>query len=138
MRQLLASDRFHAEATGYLAPYGMSPNNLADATAMYLASAWFASRGNNGDPSRAQMAGLRRQIALAIAATPTMAGASDAIKQEVAEASLLQAMFSGSLAEEAARNPAASAKYRAAAVRGVKASYQIDLSCMNLTAQELQ
>lgn len=138
LRQLLASGKFHAEAASYLARYGMSANNVADATAMYLASAWFASRGNNGDPTPAQMAGLRRQIALAMATTAEMVRASDATKQEIAEASLLQAMFSGSLAEAAARDPAGSAQYRTAAIRGVKASYQIDLSRLNLTAQGLR
>jgi hypothetical protein len=138
LRELFASGKFHAEAAKYMAPYGMSANNVVDATALYLASAWYASRANGGDPTRAQMQGLRRQVALAMAATPGMLTASDALKQEIAEASLIQAMFSGSLANEGAKNPAASGPMRAAAVNGVKASYQIDLSRMNLTANGLQ
>ena len=64
--------------------------------------------------------------------------ASNALKQEVAEASIIQAMFVGLLTNEAARNPAAAGPLRAAAVRGVKASCQIDLSRMNLTANGLR
>jgi hypothetical protein len=138
LRGLFASGKFRTEITKYMSPYGMSPNNVVDATALYLASAWYASRANSGDPTPAQMRGLRRQVALAMAATPGMLTASDALKQEIAEASLIQAMFSGSLAIEGAKNPAASGPMRAAAVNGVKASYQIDLSRMNLTANGLQ
>ena len=138
LRAFFASGKFRAGIIKYMAPYGMSPNNVVDATALYLASAWYASRANGGDPTRAQMNGLRRQIALAMADTPGMLSASDALKQEIAEASLIQAMFSGSLATEGAKNPAASGPMRAAAVNGVRASYQIDLSRMNLTANGLQ
>ena len=138
LRAFFASGKFRVEISKYMAPYSMSANNVVDATALYLASAWYASRANGGDPTSTQMRGLRRQVALAMASTPGMLTASDALKQEIAEASLIQAMFSGSLANEGARNPAASGPLRVAAVNGVKASYQIDLSRMNLTAQGLQ
>lgn len=138
LRQLLVSGSFHTQAAAYLARYGMSANNLVDTTSLYLASAWYASRGSSADPTPAQMRGLRRQVAMAMAATPESVNASNALKQEVAEASIIQAMFVGSLANEAARNPAAAGPLRAAAVRGAKASYQIDLSRMNLTANGLR
>lgn len=138
LRDLLMSGKAHAQAVSYLARYGMSANNIVDASTLYLATAWFASRGDGGDPTPAQMRGLRRQVAVAMAGTPGMLTASDALKQEIAEASIIQAMVSGSLANEAARNPRAGGPLRAAAVRGVQASYQIDLSRMTLTAEGLR
>jgi hypothetical protein len=107
-------------------------------TTLYLATAWLATRASSADPTVAQMQGLRRQVAATLASMPTMARASNAVKQEWAEANLIQATFASMAANEAARNPAYAAKARPAMARGVMALYRIDLLRMNLTNQGLR
>ena len=138
LRQILASGSLNREANGYLAKYGMSQNNLADTTALYLALASIGSRGSNGTPTRAQMVGLRNQLAASMFATPEFARASDATKQELSEANIVQAGLLSSLANEAARNPSFAPTARNAIVQGAKATYGINLLPMNLTNQGLR
>lgn len=138
LRAELVSGRMHKAVADYLARYGMSANNLVDTTAVYLAAAWFASRADTGDPSPAQMKGLRAQVASVYATMPQVLGADAAAKQELSEANVLQAWVSSSIANQAARDPATAGQSRAAIVQGVKATYQLDLARMNLTSQGLR
>lgn len=134
----LNSGRFARELTRYLGRYNMSPTNLADTTALYLASAWLATRASSADPSPAQMQGLRRQVAATLASMPSMARASNAAKQEWAESNLIQAAFASAAANEAARNPGYAATARPAVARGVMSLYQINLLELDLTNQGLK
>lgn len=138
LRQLLDSGIVARDSTNYLRRYGLSPTNVADATALYLAQAWLTTRGSAGDPTSAQMRGLRDQVAAAFAATPGMTQASDTTKQEIAESNLLQAMFASMLANRAAKEPGFAPVARRAAARGVQATYRIDLLSLNLTDQGLR
>lgn len=138
LRTQLASGRLRSAATSYLGRYGMSPNNLVDTTALYLASAWFATRASAGDPSPAQMAGLRRQVALTFATMPRVLGAGDAAKQALAEANIIQAALTGSLANAAAADPKVAGSVRINVARAVQDTYQLDLTRLNLTAQGLR
>ena len=137
-RQTLVSGKMRNEAARYLASNGMSANNVVDTTTLYLAAAWLAAHGNNGAPSAAQLKGLRAQVASIYATMPGVLGASNAVKQEIGEANILQASLSSAAAERAARDPRSAAAMRAAVVQGVKTSYQLDLSRMNLTARGLR
>lgn len=137
LRQALSSGAVRSEVAGFLSQNGMSANNVIDTTAVYLGFAWFASRGSDGTPNRAQLQGLRRQLAVAFASTPALVGANNALKSEIAEANMLQASLSSTLGNQAAANPQIADKVRAAAVKGVQTSYHIDLSRMNLTARGL-
>ena len=138
LRTKLANGTLRAAATKYLSGYGMSPNNVVDTTALYLASAWFASRASAGDPPPAQMKGLRRQVALTFATMPRLMGASNAAKQELAEANIIQSVIAGSLANQAASDPKIAGSVRASVVRAVRDMYQLDLTQLNLTAQGLR
>lgn len=137
-RQILMRGTMRNEVASYLARNGMSANNLVDTTSVYLAVAWLAAHGSNGEPTSAQLKGLRAQVAMAYAATPEILGASNAAKQELAEANILQASLSSSVAEQAAKDPRVAGKARAAVAQWVRESYQIDLSRMNLTANGLR
>lgn len=138
LRAELVSGRMHKAVAAYLSRYGMSANNLVDTTAVYLAAAWFASRADTGDPSPAQMKGLRAQVASVYATMPQVLAANNAVKQELSEANVFQAWVSSSIANQAAADPATSRQSRAAVVQGVKATYQLDLSRMNLTNEGLR
>lgn len=137
-RQILVSGKMRNEVAGFLARYGMSPNNLVDTTAIYLAVAWLTTHRNNGAPSAEQLRGLRRQVALAYGSVPQIMAMSNAAKQELAEANLLQASLSSTLADQASKDPATLAKARAAIASWVRDSYQLELTRMTLTANGLQ
>lgn len=121
--------------TRWLGRYGMTPRNAADAAAAYLSTAWLISRGDNGDPSRAQITGLRDQLAQALAATPGFVRAGDAVKQEFAHTMLVQAMVDGAIMSGAARDPARTRAVADTTVSAVKASFGLDLRALRLTAR---
>ena len=138
LQQILSSGKLRREIGGYMARYGMSPDNLADTTALYLATAWLASRGSGADPSRAQMQGLRRQVAATYLATPEFARASEATKQELSEANLVQAGYAANLANAAAADRRIAPRVRDAVVSGVRATYGFVLLRLDLTDQGLR
>ncbi|RZF59160.1 hypothetical protein EWE75_23215 [Sphingomonas populi] len=138
LQQVLANENVIGKIQAGIAPYGMSTNNVADASAVYLAYAWMATRADDRDPTRAQMLGLRNQLAAAMATNSAFASASNAVKQEVAEANLIQGLMAGQLAALAKQDPAVRGKIRAAVARGAKATYGFDLLSLNLTDQGLR
>jgi hypothetical protein len=121
----------------WLRPYGMSPANAADAAAAYLSTAWLVAHGSNGDPTRAQIVGLRDQLARAMAGTPALLNASDVTKQEFAESLLIQAAVNGALLQGAGGNRARAREVSATVARSVRSSFGIDLLRSRLTAQGL-
>jgi hypothetical protein len=116
-----------------IAPYGLKTNNVADAYAVYWISAWEASRGIAGASETRQRAqAVRTQAINAMAAVPAMATATDAQKQEFAEAMLVQAALISAYMDDAAGNPAQIRAVGAAVAKGAKAM-GLDLDTMALT-----
>jgi hypothetical protein len=115
-----------------LAGYGMRADNVADAYAAWWLNAWLASRQRNDDPTPRQVAAVRAQAAEALMATPALAGAGDAVKQEMAEAHLVQAALISAHIEGARGDPALSRRVAAAVRQGARAS-GLDLGAMELT-----
>jgi hypothetical protein len=115
-----------------LAGFGMRIDNVADAYAAWWLNAWLASRQRADTPPAAQIAAVRAQAAQAIASTPGFATASDAVKQEMAEANLLQAMLIGAYSERAKGDRDLSRRLAAAVRQGARAS-GLDLDAMELT-----
>lgn len=135
VRRQLTSGAVRREVSAFLGRYGMSADDVADTTALYLASAWLASRGSAGNPSAAQMRGLRAQVA---ASMGPIAQAGNATKAEIAEANIVQTAFTSNAANDAAKDPSYAPKVRAAVVKAVRDAYQMDLSQLDLTAQGLR
>lgn len=121
----------------WLGRYGMRTDNGADAAAAYLSTAWLISRGDGGDPSRAQITGLRDQLARAMSATPGWVNASDAARQEFADTLLLQATVNGALLEGAKGNGQRTRAVAKAVASGAESTFGIDVRRMELTAQGL-
>lgn len=115
-----------------LAGYGMRADNVGDAYAAWWLTAWLASRQRTDDPTPRQVAAVRAQAATALASTSEIAGASDAVKQEVAEANLVQAALIGAYAERAKGDPDLSRRVAYAVRKGARAS-GLDLDAMDLT-----
>lgn len=115
-----------------LAGYGMRVDNVADAYAAWWLNAWLASRQRTDTPPARQIAAVRAQAARAMASLPEMARASDAVKQEMAEANLVQAALIGAYLEHAKNDPALLRRIAAAVRQGARAS-GLNLSGMELT-----
>jgi len=112
--------------------YGMHANNVADAYAVWWVSAWMGAQGRSDDATPGQMAMVKRQTTNALAATPEFASATDAGKQELAEALLVQAALIGDTIDTYASDPAMLAKARTAIAKGAL-GMGLDLSTMRLT-----
>jgi hypothetical protein len=114
--------------------YGMRANDVADSYAVWWVSAWMGAHGRSDDASPTQMTMVRRQAANALAESPQFASATDAAKQELAEALLIQAALIGATIDTYKDDPAMLAKARAAIAKGAS-SMGLDLSAMTLTGR---
>lgn len=132
LEKLFASGDVIGQINREIGRYGFRTNDVADAYAAWWINAWLASRGRTDDPSRQQIAAVRAQAAQAMASLPQMANASDAVKQEMTEAYLVQTALIGSHLEQARGNPAQLRKIGAAVRQGARAS-GLDLGAMELT-----
>lgn len=131
LQRQLAQDDVLGKMERALAGYGMRTHDVGDAYAAWWMSAWLATRGRDDDPSPRQIAAVRAQAAEAM----TRAGldkASDAIKQEVAEAHLIQAALIGAHMASAKGDPRQIRLVAAAVAQGARGS-GLDLQGMRLT-----
>lgn len=132
MAQLFTSTDI-IEAIGVqLAPYGLRTDNVADAYATWWMNAWHASRADMGDPSRAAIKAVRTQAARGLLADPKIRAASDADKQELAEALLVQAVLIDAMQDTYKDDPEMTRKVAVSVRQGAKAA-GLDLDLMTLT-----
>lgn len=132
MEALFASGDVIGRINGQLGAYGFRTNHVADAYAAWWINAWLASRGRTDDPTRPQIDAVRAQAAEAMRALPPLARASDAAKQEMAEAYLVQTALIGS-ALDATKGSPERMRHVAAAVSQSARAAGLDLSAMTLT-----
>lgn len=133
MQALFASTDIIAAMGRELAPFGLRTDNVADAYAAWWINAWLASRGRSGNPTRGQIDAVKAQAAQALGGTPQFANANDALKQEVAEAHLIQAALIESYMTKSQGN-AAQRRAIANAVRQGARRSGLDLDSMELTS----
>ena len=120
-----------AEISGVMRPVGLDPNNVADAIAIYLVTAYYGVRGStDGEP--AEFKAVSAQVARAISADPSFASASDALKQEIAEGMLIQAVLANQAVEAAQKQPAAMPQVKAAIAKGARSAFGFDVTRMRL------
>ncbi|KYO52662.1 hypothetical protein PJ900_00275 (plasmid) [Tistrella mobilis] len=136
--RLLTDNDVIAAARDWLKPYGMRPENVADAMAVYLSTAWAAVRGSDADPEPEVMRGLSDQLAAAIGATPGFTRASDAEKQELAESMIVQAVIISRHASAARDHPELQKRVGEAVARGAQATFGLDLTRLDLTVEGLR
>jgi hypothetical protein len=132
MEQLFASSDVIATIGQGLAPFGLRVDNIADAYSAYWMSAWQASVGSTATASRAQVTKVKQQVVQALAATPEIIGASNAQKQEFAEALLVQAALIEASIEQAAGDVRQKRAIASAVRKGANAM-GLDLDAMTLT-----
>jgi hypothetical protein len=133
LEQTLASSDIIGTMGKQLAPFGFKTNDVADAMTVYLIEAWNGVQGRSDNPSRTRRMAVRRQIAAAVQATPQFAHATDAQKQELAEAMLIQAALLDAAVEGAKSDPQTMAKVKAAIAAGAKRTFGLDLKSARLT-----
>ena len=116
-----------------LSPFGLRIDNVVDAYAVYWMSAWHASMGSTDTPSRIQAIKVKQQALQILIAVPEIAQATDAQKQEFAEALLIQTALIDASMEQAAGNPDQLRAIASAVRQGARAT-GLDLDSMTLTS----
>jgi hypothetical protein len=133
MEQFFASTDIIGLMGTAIAPYGLRIDNVADAFAVYWINAWEAANGVVGaQETRARVQAVKVQAANGLSQSPEFASASDAQKQEMAEALLVQAALISSAMEAAANDPAKLRAISNAVMQGAAKS-GLDLNKMTLT-----
>jgi hypothetical protein len=134
MEKSFAKTDFLGELGRLMRPIGLNPNNVADATALYLVTAWYGTRGST-DGKPANYKAVSAQIARIMASNPTLVRASDATKQQTAESMMLFAVFTEQSVNQAKKRPGTLPQVRAAIAQGAKATFGFDLTKMRLGAK---
>ncbi|CAO3421002.1 DUF6683 family protein [Azospirillum endophyticum] len=115
-----------------IAPVGLRTDNLADVYALWWITAWQATRGDNDTLGRDLYAAVRVQAARALNDSGGPASASNARKQEFAEALLVQTALIDGAVEQAKRDSARMRQVRAAVRKGALAM-GLDMARMEIT-----
>lgn len=134
LEALLASTDVMGQIGNAMGSVGLDSNNVADAYAVWWISAYQASRGTTKTPSRQSYDAVRRQSINILLSTPSLINASQAEKQQLAEAHLIQAALIDSAVAELHSNPGHLDALKAAVAEGAMAS-GLDLNQMDLTAE---
>ncbi len=127
LAEALESTDVIAAAEREMAPMGLSPANVADATSVYLANAWMLLNNKVDDPSPVAMRALRDQIASAMIATPELRTTDDAGKQELAEAMIIHAIMISQYIEVGKASPDSMPAIQNAVASGVAGTLGMDL-----------
>jgi hypothetical protein len=115
-----------------LAAAGLRIDDVADAYAAWWINAWQASRGVDDDVSRRMATAVRTQAAQALASSGLLRGATDAARQEMAEALLIQATLIAVAIKQSQGNPALGRQIATAVSQGAR-GMNLDLASMTLT-----
>ncbi len=135
MTQIAAqADQIFPQMAAAIAAQGLDANNVADVYAVWWISAYDAANGHTGTRPRAIYQAVRDQAAHAVLATPQLAGADDALKQEMAEA-LLAHTIAIDVTVEHAKNDPQQLRAIGNAVRQGAQAMGINLADMTLTDQ---
>jgi hypothetical protein len=132
MEQLFANGDIISQIDGIMQGKGMTASNTADAYAIWWVAAWQAVNGDGSERNSATYQAVSGQAARGFATSPQFANATDAQKQEMAEAMLVQAALIDSSMEVYANDPAMMKQLATAVKQGAKKS-GLDLDAMTLT-----
>jgi hypothetical protein len=132
LEQLFGSTDIMGQIGDVMASVGLSKNNAADAFAVYWIAAWQASVGEMPTASSVAYKAVAAQAARGLSQSPELTAATDAQKQEMAEALLVQAaLIDGH--KEAAAGDSAQLKALSKAVKQGASASGLELGKMILT-----
>ena len=115
--------------------YGLRTDDLADVMAVYLVSSWQGIRGEMNDPPLAPVRAARAQMHRVLLSNRRFSSASNATKQQLADALLLQMVVDDQSLRVAKGNPALIARTKNTIRQNTLSVFKIDLSKMKLTNQ---
>ena len=137
LQRTFASRDVVAEIGGLMRPEGLDPNNVADAMATYLVTAFYGVRGST-DGETPEFKAVSLQMARVLSADPAFTGADDALKQEIAESMLVQAVLANQAVQAAQKQPSAMPAVKAAIAKGAEAAFGLDVRRMQLGPNGLE
>jgi hypothetical protein len=124
------------EITKGLAGYGLKADNVADAYAYYLMTAWMGAQGRTDDYTPAQISGVQTMVRTSIASNKDLLALEDSKKQFFAESLLLQGLMNDELTKAVANDPALKTKV-AGDIKTAAKELSIDLDAFSLTPSGL-
>ncbi len=134
MQELFASTDVVAQIDQAIRPSGLRADNVADAYAVWWITAWEAVHQRDMGSSARMSQAVKNQAANALLSTPQFASTTNAQKQEMAEAFLIQAALIDASEEVFARDPAQLKALSKAVNQGAMAmAPDLDLTKMTLT-----
>jgi hypothetical protein len=132
LQKVFAEGDFIERIRAEIAPHGLQIEDVADAYTLWWLTAWHAARGNNDTPPPEILAAVKAQAARAVLATGEIATASDAQKQELAEALWVQSALIDVAVEQAKQDPARLRQIGDAVREGAK-GMGLNLDAIDLT-----
>jgi len=134
LQKVFAEGDFIERIGALIAPAGLHIDNVADAYALWWITAWQAAHGRYDETTPALAAAVRGQAVRAISATGEMALASDAQKQELAEALWVQTALVEVAVEQAKGDPSRLRQIGDAVRQGAK-GMGLNLDTIDLTSR---
>jgi len=134
LQRVFAEGDFIERIRAMVAPHGLQIDDVADAYTLWWLTAWHAARGNNDTPPPDILAAVKAQAAHAVLATGEIVTASDAQKQELAEALWVQSALIDVAVEQTKQDPARLRQIGDSVRQGAK-GMGLDLNAIDLTSQ---
>ncbi len=134
LQKVFAEGDFIERIGALVAPHGLQIDDVADAYTLWWITAWHAARGNNDTPAPEIISAVKAQAARAVLATGEIARASDAQKQELAEALWVQSALIDVAMEQAKRDPSRLRAVGDAVRQGAK-GMGLNLDTIDLTSK---
>lgn len=132
LETLFASTDVVATIGDGLQSYELRIDNLADVYTVYWITAWEAANRIKIPSSKAQSQAVQKQVVSALRTVKALQTATDAMKQELAESLLVQAVIMEVGVEQANANPELQQKISAAIKQGAR-TVGLDLEAVTLT-----
>ncbi len=134
MEQIFASTDIVVQISGLMQNIGLHNDNAPDAYAVYLVSAWQAVNSDTSAKSRESYEAVTKQTMRGLSRSTEFAQTTDAQKQEMAEAMMVQTAMIGANMKKAAGDPA-KLKAISKVVKQVAAASGLELGKMTLTKE---
>jgi hypothetical protein len=137
LEQGLAGQDLFAQLDQELTKYGVRPNDMGDAMAVYWLSTWFAVNGRTDDPTPAQISGTRKMVQDALVKVPDIAKLSNDDKQATAQGFLLQLFLNEIVLEGVKSDPAALKKVHGDMLAAAKTMSGFDAALFDMSPSGL-
>jgi hypothetical protein len=134
LQNAFSSRDIFSDVKKVISPYGLKTNDIADAMTVYWVLAYGAVNEIEAPPAQQDVSSVRQQVVEIISNAPSLAKITDAQKQQMSEAMLIQGLLASSAASQARKQgPEMMGRVADAVNTGAKASFGFDLRNYELT-----